>query len=268
MLKVLGFFSKFFTKCVGYEEASKLLEEKEIAIEKLNKNISNKNSELGNLEASHIELNSKLDEVKKKLSNAEVQVDILTVKNANLEKELEAFNNVTVETASEDISEISKLNDKLKEVSVLLESERAENTVLNNRVKELEKKIKESLNSNEESPDLKRSITKTNELMAENKMLKDKIASLEKKPAEFLNADALLYSYVDTLSLDKIKETKDTIVAVVQTDNTLLRTINNALKDTDEKSSLKKMLRAVWSRRKKQLNPIYIEISNFGKVTK
>ena len=48
----------------------------------------------------------------------------------------------------------------------------------------------------------------------------------------------------------------------------LLKTINNALKGIDEKSSLKKMLRAVWSRRKKQLNPIYIEISNFGKVTK
>ena len=232
MLKVLGFFSKFFTKCVGHEEASKLLREKELVIEKLEKNIANKNSELGNLEASHIE-------VVNKLSSAEIQ-----------------------------LSGVSKLNDKLKEVSDLLESEKAENTVLNNRVKELEKKIKETLNSNEESPDLKRSITKTNELMAENKMLKDKIASLEKQPTDFLNADALLYSYVNTLSLDKIKETKDVIVAAVQTDNTLLKTINNALKDTDEKSSLKKMLRAIWSRRKKQLNPIYAEISNFGKVTK
>ena len=232
MLKVLGFFSKFFTKCVGHEEASKLLREKELVIEKLEKNIANKNSELGNLEASHIE-------VVNKLSSAEIQ-----------------------------LSGVSKLNDKLKEVSDLLESEKAENTVLNNRVKELEKKIKESLNSDEESPDLKRSIIKTNELMAENKMLKDKIASLEKQPTDFLNADALLYSYVNTLSLDKIKETKDVIVAAVQTDNTLLKTINNALKDTDEKSSLKKMLRAIWSRRKKQLNPIYAEISNFGKVTK
>ena len=104
--------------------------------------------------------------------------------------------------------------------------------------------------------------------MAENKMLKDKIATLEKQPTDFLNVDALLYSYVNTLSLDKIKETKDAIVAAVQTDNTLLKTINNALKDTDEKSSLKKMLRAIWSRRKKQLNPIYAEISNFGTVTK
>ena len=232
MLKVLGFFSKFFTKCVGYEEASKLLREKILDIEKLEKNIANKNSKLDNLEASHIE-------VVNKLSSAEIQ-----------------------------LSGVSKLNDKLKEVSDLLESEKAENTVLNNRVKELEKKIKETLNSNEESPDLKRSITKTNELMAENKMLKDKIASLEKQPIDFLNADALLYSYVNTLSLDKIKETKDAIVEAVQTDNTLLKTINNALKDTDEKSSLKKMLRAVWSRRKKQLNPIYAEISNFGKVTK
>ena len=232
MLKVLGFFSKFFTKCVGHEEASKLLREKELVIEKLEKNIANKNSELGNLEASHIE-------VVNKLSSAEIR-----------------------------LSGVSKLNDKLKEVSDLLESEKAENTVLNNRVKELEKKIKESLNSNEENPDLKRSITKTNELMTENKMLKDKIASLEKQPTDFLNIDALLYSYVNTLSLDKIKETKDAIVAAVQTDNTLLKTINNALKGTDEKSSLKKMLRAVWSRRKKQLNPIYIEISNFGKVTK
>ena len=232
MLKVLGFFSKFFTKCVGHEEASKLLREKELVIEKLEKNIANKNSELGNLEASHIE-------VVNKLSSAEIQ-----------------------------LSGVSKLNDKLKEVSDLLESEKAENTVLNNRVKELEKKIKESLNSNEESPDLKRSITKTNELMAENKMLKDKIASLEKQPTDFLNIDALLYSYVNTLSVDKIKETKDTIVAAVQTDNTLLKTINNALKDTDEKSSLKKMLRGVWSRRKKQLNPIYAEINKFGTVTK
>lgn len=232
MLKVLGFFSKFFTKCVGHEEASKLLREKELVIEKLEKNIANKNSELGNLEASHIE-------VVNKLSSAEIQ-----------------------------LSGVSKLNDKLKEVSNLLESEKAENTVLNNRVKELEKKIKESLNSDEESPDLKRSITKTNELMAENKMLKDKIASLEKQPTDFLNIDALLYSYVNTLSLDKIKETKDAIVEAVQTDNTLLKTINNALKDTDEKSSLKKMLRAVWSRRKKQLNPIYAEINKFGTVTK
>ena len=232
MLKVLGFFSKFFTKCVGHEEASKLLREKELVIEKLDKNIANKNSELSNLEASHIE-------VVNKLSSAEIQ-----------------------------LSGVSKLNDKLKEVSNLLESEKAENTVLNNRVKELEKKIKETLNSNEESPDLKRSITKTNELMAENKMLKDKIATLEKQPTDFLNIDALLYSYVNTLSLDKIKETKDAIVAAVQTDNTLLKTINNALKDTDEKSSLKKMLRAIWSRRKKQLNPIYAEISNFGTVTK
>lgn len=232
MLKVSGFFSKFFTKCVGYEEASKLLREKILDIEKLEKNIANKNSKLDNLEASHIE-------VVNKLSSAEIQ-----------------------------LSGVSKLNDKLKEVSDLLESEKAENTVLNNRVKELEKKIKESLNSDEESPDLKRSITKTNELMAENKMLKDKIATLEKQPTDFLNVDALLYSYVNTLSLDKIKETKDVIVAAVQTDNTLLRTINNALKDTDEKSSLKKMLRAVWSRRKKQLNPIYAEINKFGTVTK
>lgn len=261
MLKVLGFFSKFFTKCVGHEEASKLLREKELVIEKLEKNIANKNSKLDNLEASHIEVNLKLGEAETKLRAA-------IAKNSNLEKELEIFNNTSVGTVSEDISEINKLNDKLKEVSVLLESERAENTVLNNRVKELEKKIKESLNSNEVSSDLKRSITKTNELMAENKMLKDKIVSLEKQPTEFLNIDALLYSYVNTLSLDKIKETKDAIVAAVQTDNTLLRTINNALKDTDEKSSLKKMLRAVWSRRKKQLNPIYDEISNFGTVTK
>ena len=232
MLKELGFFSKFFTKCVGHEEASKLLREKELVIEKLEKNIANKNSELGNLEASHIE-------VVNKLSSAEIQ-----------------------------LSGVSKLNDKLKEVSDLLESEKAENTVLNNRVKELEKKIKESLNSDEESPDLKRSIIKTNELMAENKMLKDKIATLEKQPTDFLNVDALLYSYVNTLSLDKIKETKDAIVEAVQTDNTLLKTINNALKDTDEKSSLKKMLRAVWSRRKKQLNPIYAEINKFGAVTK
>ena len=232
MLKVLGFFSKFFTKCVGYEEASKLIREKILDIEKLEKIIANKNSKLDNLEASHIE-------VVNKLSSAEIQ-----------------------------LSGVSKLNDKLKEVSDLLESEKAENTVLNNRVKELEKKIKESLNSDEESPDLKRSITKTNELMAENKMLKDKIASLEKQPTDFLNIDALLYSYVNTLSLDKIKETKDAIVAAVQTDNTLLKTINNALKDTDEKSSLKKMLRAVWSRRKKQLNPIYAEINKFGTVTK
>ena len=232
MLKVLGFFSKFFTKCVGHEEASKLLRVKELVIEKLEKNIANKNSELGNLEASHIE-------VVNKLSSAEIQ-----------------------------LSGVSKLNDKLKEVSDLLESEKAENTVLNNRVKELEKKIKESLNSDEESPDLKRSIIKTNELMAENKMLKDKIATLEKQPTDFLNVDALLYSYVNTLSLDKIKETKDAIVVAVQTGNTLLRTINNALKDTDEKSSLKKMLRAVWSRRKKQLNPIYAEINKFGTVTK
>ena len=232
MLKVSGFFSKFFTKCVGHEEASKLLREKILEIENLEKNIANKNSKLDNLEASHIE-------VVNKLSSAEIQ-----------------------------LSGVSKLNDKLKEVSDLLESEKAENTVLNNRVKELEKKIKESLNSDEESPDLKRSITKTNELMAENKMLKDKIATLEKQPTDFLNIDALLYSYVNTLSLDKIKETKDAIVAAVQTDNTLLKTINNALKDTDEKSSLKKMLRAIWSRRKKQLNPIYAEINKFGTVTK
>ena len=232
MLKVLGFFSKFFTKCVGHEEASKLIREKILDIEKLEKIIANKNSKLDNLEASHIE-------VVNKLSSAEIQ-----------------------------LSGVSKLNDKLKEVSDLLESEKAENTVLNNRVKELEKKIKESLNSDEESPDLKRSITKTNELMAENKMLKDKIATLEKQPTDFLNVDALLYSYVNTLSLDKIKETKDAIVAAVQTDNTLLKTINNALKDTDEKSSLKKMLRAIWSRRKKQLNPIYAEINKFGTVTK
>lgn len=58
------------------------------------------------------------------------------------------------------LSGVSKLNDKLKEVSDLLESEKAENTVLNNRVKELEKKIKESLNSDEESPDLKEALLK------------------------------------------------------------------------------------------------------------
>ena len=261
MLKVLGFFSKFFTKCVGHEEASKLLREKELVIEKLDKNIANKNSELSNLEASY-------DEVNLKLGEAETKLIAAIAKNSNLEKELEAFNNVSVEAVSEDISEINKLNDEVKGLLSLLKAKGEENALLNSKVKELEKKIKESLNSNEESPDLKRSITKTNELMAENKMLKDKIATLEKQPTDFLNIDALLYSYVNTLSLDKIKETKDAIVAAVQTDNTLLRTINNALKDTDEKSSLKKMLRAIWSRRKKQLNPIYAEISNFGTVTK
>ena len=261
MLKVLGFFSKFFTKCVGHEEASKLLREKELVIEKLDKNIANKNSELSNLEASY-------DEVNLKLGEAETKLIAAIAKNSNLEKELEAFNNVSVEAVSEDISEINKLNDEVKGLLSLLKAKGEENALLNSKVKELEKKIKESLNSDEESPDLKRSITKTNELMAENKMLKDKIATLEKQPTDFLNIDALLYSYVNTLSLDKIKETKDAIVAAVQTDNTLLKTINNALKDTDEKSSLKKMLRAIWSRRKKQLNPIYAEISNFGTVTK
>ena len=261
MLKVLGFFSKFFTKCVGHEEAIKLVREKNLVIEKLEKNIANKNSKIDNLEASY-------DEVNLKLGEAETKLIAAIAKNSNLEKELEAFNNVSVEAVSEDISEINKLNDEVKGLLSLLKAKGEENVTLSNRVKELEKKIKESLNSNEESPDLKRSITKTNELMAENKMLKDKIASLEKQPTDFLNIDALLYSYVNTLSLDKIKETKDAIVAAVQTDNTLLKTINNALKDTDEKSSLKKMLRAIWSRRKKQLNPIYVEISNFGRVTK
>ena len=261
MLKVLGFFSKFFTKCVGHEEASKLLREKELVIEKLDKNIANKNSELSNLEASY-------DEVNLKLGEAETKLIAAIAKNSNLEKELEAFNNVSVEAVSEDISEINKLNDEVKGLLSLLKAKEEENALLNSKVKELEKKIKESLNSDEESPDLKRSITKTNELMAENKMLKDKIATLEKQPTDFLNIDALLYSYVNTLSLDKIKETKDAIVEAVQTDNTLLKTINNALKDTDEKSSLKKMLRAIWSRRKKQLNPIYAEINKFGTVTK
>ena len=261
MLKVLGFFSKFFTKCVGHEEAIELVREKNLVIEKLEKNIANKNSKIDNLEASY-------DEVNLKLGEAETKLIAAIAKNSNLEKELEAFNNVSVEAVSEDISEINKLNDEVKGLLSLLKAKEEENVLLSSKVKELEKKIKESLNSNEESPDLKRSITKTNELMAENKMLKDKIASLEKQPTDFLNIDALLYSYVNTLSLDKIKETKDAIVAAVQTDNTLLKTINNALKDTDEKSSLKKMLRAVWSRRKKQLNPIYAEISNFGTVTK
>ena len=261
MLKVLGFFSKFFTKCVGHEEASKLLREKELVIEKLDKNIFKLNQELSNLEASY-------DEVNLKLGEAETKLIAAIAKNSNLEKELEAFNNVSVEAVSEDISEINKLNDEVKGLLSLLKAKGEENALLNSKVKELEKKIKESLNSDEESPDLKRSITKTNELMAENKMLKDKIATLEKQPTDFLNIDALLYSYVNTLSLDKIKETKDAIVAAVQTDNTLLKTINNALKDTDEKSSLKKMLRAIWSRRKKQLNPIYAEINKFGTVTK
>ena len=40
MLKVLGFFSKFFTKCVGHEEAIELVREKNLVIEKLEKNIS------------------------------------------------------------------------------------------------------------------------------------------------------------------------------------------------------------------------------------
>ena len=261
MLKVLGFFSKFFTKCVGHEEAIKLVREKNLVIEKLEKNIANKNSKIDNLEASY-------DEVNLKLGEAETKLIAAIAKNSNLKKELEAFNNVSVEAVSEDISEINKLNDEVKGLLSLLKAKGEENALLNSKVKELEKKIKESLNSDEESPDLKRSITKTNELMAENKMLKDKIATLEKQPTDFLNVDALLYSYVNTLSLDKIKETKDAIVAAVQTDNTLLRTINNALKDTDEKSSLKKMLRTIWSRRKKQLNPIYTEISNFGTVTK
>ena len=261
MLKVLGFFSKFFTKCVGHEDAIELVREKNLVIEKLEKNIANKNSKIDNLEASY-------DEVNLKLGEAETKLIAAIAKNSNLEKELEAFNNVSVEAVSEDISEINKLNDEVKGLLSLLKAKEEENALLNSKVKELEKKIKESLNSDEESPDLKRSITKTNELMAENKMLKDKIATLEKQPTDFLNVDALLYSYVNTLSLDKIKETKDAIVAAVQTDNTLLRTINNALKDTDEKSSLKKMLRAIWSRRKKQLNPIYAEISNFGTVTK
>ena len=261
MLKVLGFFSKFFTKCVGHEEAIELVREKNLVIEKLEKNIANKNSKIDNLEASY-------DEVNLKLGEAETKLIAAIAKNSNLEKELEAFNNVSVEAVSEDISEINKLNDEVKGLLSLLKAKEEENALLNSKVKELEKKIKESLNSNEERPDLKISITKTNKLMAENKMLKDKIASLEKQPTDFLNIDALLYSYVNTLSLDKIKETKDAIVAAVQTDNTLLKTINNALKDTDEKSSLKKMLRAVWSRRKKQLNPIYAEISNFGTVTK
>ena len=261
MLKVLGFFSKFFTKCVGHEEAIELVREKNLVIEKLEKNIANKNSKIDNLEASY-------DEVNLKLGEAETKLIAAIAKNSNLEKELEAFNNVSVEAVSEDISEINKLNDEVKGLLSLLKAKEEENVLLSSKVKELEKKIKESLNSNEESPDLKRSITKTNELMAENKMLKDKIATLEKQPTDFLNVDALLYSYVNTLSLDKIKETKDAIVAAVQTDNTLLRTINNALKGTDEKSSLKKMLRAVWSRRKKQLNPIYAEINKFGTVTK
>jgi chromosome segregation ATPase len=211
MLKVLGFFSKFFTKCVGHEEASKLLREKELVIEKLDKNIANKNSELSNLEASY-------DEVNLKLGEAETKLIAAIAKNSNLEKELEVFNNVSVEAVSEDISEINKLNDEVKGLLSLLKAKGEENALLNSKVKELEKKIKESLNSDEESPDLKRSITKTNELMAENKMLKDKIASLEKQPTDFLNVDALLYSYVNTLSLDKIKETKDAIVAAVQTE--------------------------------------------------
>ena len=261
MLKVLGFFSKFFTKCVGHEEAIKLVREKNLVIEKLEKNIANKNSKIDNLEASY-------DEVNLKLGEAETKLRAAIAKNSNLEKELEIFNNTSVEAVSEDISEINKLNDEVKGLLSLLKAKGEENALLNSKVKELEKKIKESLNSDEESPDLKRSITKTNELMAENKMLKDKIATLEKQPTDFLNIDALLYSYVNTLSLDKIKETKDAIVEAVQTDNTLLKTINNALKDTDEKSSLKKMLRAVWSRRKKQLNPIYAEINKFGTVTK
>ena len=96
MLKVLGFFSKFFTKCVGYEEASKLLREKELVIEKLEKNIANKNSELSNLEASY-------DEVNLKLGEAETKLIAAIAKNSNLEKELEAFNNVSVEAVSEDI---------------------------------------------------------------------------------------------------------------------------------------------------------------------
>ncbi len=231
MLKVLGFFSKFFTKCVGHEEAIELVREKNLVIEKLEKNIANKNSKIDNLEASY-------DEVNLKLGEAETKLIAAIAKNSNLEKELEAFNNVSVEAVSEDISEINKLNDEVKGLLSLLKAKGEENALLNSKVKELEKKIKESLNSNEENPDLKRSIT--NELMTENKMLKDKIASLEKQPTDFLNIDALLYSYVNTLSLDKIKETKDAIVAAVQTDNTLLKTINNALKDTDEKSSLKK----------------------------
>lgn len=40
MLKELGFFSKFFTKCVGHEEVSKLLREKILEIEKLEKKYS------------------------------------------------------------------------------------------------------------------------------------------------------------------------------------------------------------------------------------
>ena len=70
MLKESGFFSKFFTKCVGHEEASKLLREKELVIEKLEKNIANKNSELSNLEASYDEVNLKLGEAETKLRAA------------------------------------------------------------------------------------------------------------------------------------------------------------------------------------------------------
>ena len=154
MLKVLGFFSKFFTKCVGHEEAIELVREKNLVIEKLEKNIANKNSKIDNLEASY-------DEVNLKLGEAETKLIAAIAKNSNLEKELEAFNNVSVEAVSEDISEINKLNDEVKGLLSLLKAKEEENVLLSSKVKELEKKIRESLNSNEESPDLKRSITKT-----------------------------------------------------------------------------------------------------------
>ena len=257
-LKVLGFFSKFFTKCVGYNQAAELLEEKDLLITSLNRDIKSKDISINNLDNNVTDLIKKVNNLQDKLSSAEIELEVKTVRITNLEKEIEKYNSLEEESASEDISEISKLNEKIVNLEKLIETKRNLESKLIEENKVLTNKLKSSLDNS----------TVVDELKAENKMLKDKIASLTKTPTEFLDVDALLYSYVDTLSLDKIKETKDAIVAAVQTDNTLLRTINNALKDTDEKSSLKKMLRAVWSRRKKQLNPIYDEISNFGKVTK
>ena len=132
-LKVLGFFSKFFTKCVGYNQAVELLREKELVIEKLDKNIANKNSELSNLEASYelSNLEASYDEVNLKLGEAETKLIAAIAKNSNLEKELEIFNNTSVGAVSEDISEINKLNDEVKGLLSLLKAKGEENALLN-----------------------------------------------------------------------------------------------------------------------------------------
>lgn len=166
MLKVSGFFSKFFTKCVGHEEASKLLREKELVIEKLEKNIANKNSELGNLEGELSKLRNNVSIIQKESVDVNSYKDALLLKVGTLEN-----------TKVNNLNTINKLNKSV--------------TTYKNKLKETEKEL---------------TITKTNKNTLASKQLKENasyILTLDKKIINLEKENDKLKKEITTLKKSK-----------------------------------------------------------------